>query len=55
MVRALPFPKNTNAMAHKFGLFPGAEWRGTPDTGHFQVEATIAEKHWPVVLREARR
>ena len=52
VVKALPFPKGTNEMAHKFGLFPGAEWRHTPDTGHFQTEATIAEgsKHWPVVL-----
>ena len=50
LVKAIPFPANTNAMAHKFGLMPGAEWRNTPDTGHFQVETTIAEKHWPVVL-----
>lgn len=52
LVKALPFPKGTNEMAHKFGLFPGAEWRHTPDTGHFQTEATIAEgsKHWPVAL-----
>lgn len=49
LIKAIPFPPGTNEAAHRFGLFPGAEW-GSKDTGHFQVEKVIAEQHWPVVL-----
>jgi hypothetical protein len=30
-------PKHTIEMAHECGLDSGAEWRKTPDTGHFEV------------------
>lgn len=31
------FPPGTNEMARRHGLLHGAEWRRSPDAGHFEV------------------
>lgn len=45
-------PKNASDVAHKCGLFSGAEWTSTPDRGHFEVldGSTPTPPHWPVTL-----
>jgi len=50
-------PENTSDLAHKCGLFSGAEWASTPDRGHFEVldKSTPAPPPvWPVTLASAR-
>lgn len=47
LVKAMPFPASINAIAHKHGLKPGAEW-SSPDAGHFEIPATYAQRRqWP--------
>ena len=46
-------PKNVSDVAHKCGLFSGAEWTSTPDRGHFEVldgSTPTPPPHWPVTL-----
>ena len=46
-------PKNVSDVAHKCGLFSGAEWASTPDRGHFEVldgSTPAPPPHWPVTL-----
>ena len=46
-------PKNVSDVAHKCGLFSGAEWTSTPDRGHFEVldsSTPTPPTHWPVKL-----
>ena len=46
-------PKNVRDVAHKCGLFSGAEWASTPDRGHFEVLDGLTPTpppHWPMTL-----
>ena len=46
-------PKNVSDVAHRCGLFSGAEWASTPDRGHFEVldgSTPTPPPHWPLTL-----